>query len=147
MLTLIHAFALQNRFAPLPKDLHILFCSLATILFLILYFRYKRLSDLLWMIACDLTLILQFYGDKVTAFCIGICELILLCLIFCEFVKSKKAELAKKTAVKAAAKTDNSEEDDLKDIEKAVTSERSKLAPESGNDIISQAFDEEGPCK
>lgn len=147
MFTLLHGFALQNRFAPLPKNLHLLFCGLATVLFIILYLRYKKLNDILWLIVCDLTIILQFYGDKVTAFVIGICEVILLAVIFTEFVKNKKAEMAKKAAEKAAAQAEAPQEDDLKDLEKAVSSERSKLAPECSNDIISQAFDEEGPCK
>lgn len=146
MVTLLQAFALQNRFAPLAKNLHIIFCCLATVLFIILYFKYKKLSDALWLIACDLTIILQFYGDKFTAGVIGVCEIILLAFIFIEYLKTAKAERAKKAAEKSAENASN-EQDDLKDVEKAVKSERSKLASDSEDDIISNAFDDEGNAK
>lgn len=146
MLALFNNFALQNRFAPLPKSLHLAFCALASLLFIVLYLRHKRLNDLLWLIVCDLTLILQFYGDKTTALAVGICEVILLIFIFIEYLKNLKAAMAKKAAEKAAAQAEEDGEDDLKDIEKAVNQERSKLAPEGG-DIVSQAFDDEGPVR
>ena len=67
MLLLFKAMELQNRFAPLPQKLHIAFCVFATVFFIFCYLRYRRLSDILWMLICDITLILQFYGDKYTA--------------------------------------------------------------------------------
>ena len=77
MLLLFKAMELQNRFAPLPQKLHIAFCVFATVFFIFCYLRYRRLSDILWMLICDITLILQFYGDKYTALTVGVCEIIL----------------------------------------------------------------------
>lgn len=137
MLLLFKQAAIQNRFAPLSKNIHLLFCVFATILFLILYFRHKKIKDIFWMLACDMTAILQFYGDRLTAAVIGIFELVLLVLIFNEYRKEPKPDKKKK-------KKDGGDtsKDDRKDIEKAVKAERNRIPAEDG-DIVSQAFDNE----
>lgn len=136
---------MQKRFAPLPLNFHIVLCLVVTVIFILLYLRYHKVKDILWMVAFDMILILQFYGDEKTATVIGIFEIILLALIFKEYLKDLKELRAKKAAQKAAeeAAGDAAEEDDLGDVAKAVKAERSKLAPDSGTDMISQAFDNE----
>ncbi len=151
MTTLLFSFnmGIQKRFAPLPLNFHIMLCLAVSVIFILLYLRYHKVKDILWMVAFDMILILQFYGDERTAIVIGIFELILLTLIFCEYVKELKALKAKKAAEAAAEKAagenaeDAAEEDNLDDVAKAVKAERSKLAPDSGTDMISQAFDNE----
>mgnify|MGYP004723448069 FL=1 len=147
MTTLLFSFnmGLQKRFAPLPLNFHIVLCLAVSVIFILLYLRYHKVKDILWMVAFDMILILQFYGDERTAIVIGIFELILLTLIFLEYLKEQKALRAKKAAEAAAEKAagDTAEEDNLDDVAKAVKAERSKLAPDSGTDMISQAFDNE----
>lgn len=123
--------ALQSRFAPFPKKLHVIFCIIATVAFIIIYFRTRKISNLLWMIACDTMLILQFYGDKATVTVIGILEVIVFSAIFVLYLKDKKAKKA------GSPKS----EDGRDDLEKAIKAERSKLANDTKDDVISQAFD------
>ena len=129
--------ALQNRFAPLPMNLHIWFCGLATALFLVLFLRSKKMSNIYWLLICDATVILQWYGDPMTATAIGICEVVLFVLLILELKKEKKAEAA------LAEKADETAEtDDLKDIEKVVKNERKQIINEK-IDVIGEAFEVE----
>lgn len=142
MLLLFKTMELQNRFAPLPQKLHIVFCVFATVFFIFCYLRYRRLSDILWMIICDITLILQFYGDKYTALTVGICEIILFALMFLDYRKKKSAEKAAESESKRNEDSNGGKPDDLSDIEKAVRTERSKVV-KNDSDVISSAFDPE----
>ncbi len=142
MLLLFKTMELQNRFAPLPQKLHIAFCVFATVFFIFCYLRYRRLSDILWMIICDITLILQFYGDKYTALTVGICEIILFALMFLDYRKKKSAEKAAESESKRNEDSNGGKPDDLSDIEKAVRTERSKVV-KNDSDVISSAFDPE----
>lgn len=142
MTAVLFNMAIQNRFAPLPRSLHIAFCVIATILFAVIYFKYRNLKDILWLAVCDLTVILQFYGDKTTATVIGVFEVILLVMIYIEYLKECKIKKAKIAAEKASSQSQKPD-DGLEDVAKAVKQERAKLAPDSGSDIISQAFDNE----
>ncbi len=133
--------ALQNRFAPLPMNLHIGFCIIATALFLTIYFRSKKLSNIYWALICDATIILQWYGDPITAAGVGICEIALFVILILELRKEKKADAA--LAKEAANAEEISEpEDDLSDIEKVVKSERKQIANDK-TDVISEAFEDE----
>lgn len=138
MLIFMNNLGIQSRFAPLPKKLHLIFCVLATILFIVLYIRHRRIKDLLWLIVCDTTAILQFFGDKYTAFAVGVCEVILLAMIFFEHMKEKRNQKSDENNSKKDAHTD-----ELDDIAKAVKSERSKLSSDTPDDVISSAFDGE----
>lgn len=132
MLMFMH-MPLQSRFCPLPKGLHIAFCIFATVLFIAAYLRSKNLKDLLWLFVCDVTFVLQIYGDKYTAAAVAVCEIVLLAMIFVLYRKEKKA-----------AKKDGSEEkkdNELRDIEKCVKAERSKIMGKEKQDVISEAFD------
>lgn len=130
---------LQNRFAPLPMNLHIIFCILATALFLLLYFRTKKLSNIFWLLICDATIILQWFGDPVTAVGVGICEIVLFALLIVEMRKEKKAELSAK---KDSGNKGEEVEDDLSDIEKVVKSERKAIINEE-IDVIGEAFEDD----
>lgn len=142
MLLLFKAMELQNRFAPLPQKLHIAFCVFATVFFIFCYLRYRRLSDILWMLICDITLILQFYGDKYTALTVGVCEIILFAMMFLDYKKKKSAAKTAESEAKQPNESDGGKPDDLSDIQKAVRTERSKVVKDD-NDVISSAFDPE----
>lgn len=144
---ILAAMALRSRFAPLPTQVHILFCILATVLFITLYLYQRKLKDLLWLLVCDLPLILQFYGDEVTALVVGVCEILLLVMIFLEYLKERKLSRESAPSGESVSGEDSKEassDSGLSDLEKAVALERSKLAGKT-DDIISQAFDGEEP--
>lgn len=134
-MSVLTALALQSRFAPVPRGLHIIFCIFATILFIILYIRNKKLSDIYWLLICDTTLILQFYSDKITATVIGIFEVILLALVIIESHKEAKAMKSSEEPNKGDS------ESDIKELDELVKSERKAMLGESKVDIIADAFD------
>lgn len=141
---MLEALKLQNRFAPLPLEMHIAFCAVATVLFVILFLRHKRMSDLYWLLACDTTLILQFYYDPVTATAVGICEVVLLALIVWEGVKESKVKKAEKLAKKEAEKNG---EDEIDELDQLVKTERRAIMEENKVDVIGDAFDGEDAVK
>ncbi len=131
------AAVLQNRFAPLNLGLHIGFCVFGTLLFLVLYVRQKRLSDIYWMLILDSTLILQFFGDPITAIGVGLCEVLLIVLLVLETLKEKKA-------AKAAASDADTDMDELDEL---VKSERKAIMDDNKVDVIGDAFDGEDAVK
>lgn len=141
---MLEALKLQNRFAPLPLEMHAAFCAVATVLFLFLFLRKKRMSDLYWMLVCDTTLILQFYYDPATATAVGICEIVLLGLIVWEAVKEAKAKKAAKLAEKEAEKNSA---DEIEELDQLVRSERRAIMDENKVDVIGDAFDGEDVVK
>ncbi len=136
MINSLNVPVLQSRFAPLPMHLHIIFCVLATVLFIVIYLRNKKLSNIFWLLICDATLVLQWYGDKTTALGVGICEIVLFVLLVLELRKEKKAD-AEKTSEKNGDVVD-----ELKDIEKVVKNERKAIMNEEA-DFIDEAFEVE----
>ncbi|MCD7732572.1 MAG: hypothetical protein LUH56_03940 [Oscillospiraceae bacterium] len=141
-MNIILTAALQSRFAPLPKNMHIVFCIIATVVFVALYVRKRKMVDFLWLLVCDLPLILQFYGDSTTATVIGVCEVILLVAIFVFHLQDRKAARNQSEDDSQSDEGDGGDVDDLKDVEQAVKVERSKLAGNDADDnVIYQAFD------
>ncbi len=141
MINALNAPVLQNRFAPLSMNLHIIFCILATVLFIIIYLRTKKLSNIFWLLICDATVILQWFGDKTTALGVGICEIVLFAFLVLELRKEKKNDEA--DAKKASLNAEGIGEvlDELKDIEKVVKSERKAIIKEE-IDVIGEAFED-----
>lgn len=138
-MTFLAINVLQNRFAPLPLRLHVIFCVLSTLLFAFLYFRTKKMSNIFWLLICDATIILQWYGDPITATGVGLCEIVLFVLLIIEINKEKKAEIQAKKASDNEAKPI---EDDLSDIEKVMKNERKAIIKED-IDIIGEAFEDD----
>lgn len=141
---------LRSRFAPLPTGLHLGFCAFATVIFLLIYLRKKNLSSIIWMLICDATVILQFYGDSTTATAVGICEIILFAILakvsFSEHMAAraeKKAAEAAKAAAETSEDSTESEPDERDDIAKLVKAERQKLNADGKDDIISNAFEDD----
>ena len=134
---ILTVFQLQNRFAPLPRNLHIIFAVAATVLFLVLYLRNKKLSDLLWMLVLDTTVILQFFGDPITATAVGIVEVILIALLIWTTNKESKEEKARIAAEMAA------EADPMDELAELVKSERKAIIDDNKVDVIQDAFEGE----
>lgn len=126
-------FQLQSRFAPIPITVHIAFCILATLLFTVLYIRQRKIADFLWLIVCDIPLILHWYGDAQTAYTVLGCEIVLLFLIFIEWLKERKAkkEKAENAETTETAEADEPAEAVEEKTEEAQETEASVKAPET----------------
>ena len=136
----------------MPANLHFGFCLFATLVFVLIFLRRKTVSSIIWLLICDATAILQFFNDSKTATAVGICEIVLFAILayvsFGEWREHRR--IAAEKAAEEAEKVENDEEEadeapdpyDLSDIEKIIKNERSKLAGNSQNDIIGNAFEE-----
>ena len=116
---LAQLFQLQSRFAPIPITIHIAFCIFATALFTILYIRHGKIADFLWLVVCDIPIILHWYGDAKTAYTVLGCEVILLALIFIEWLKERKAQKEAPKAEKTEVPTPEATEEKAENVEKA----------------------------
>lgn len=83
---------MQNIYAPLPLSAHLVFCVLATLLYAVLFNRRGKKHYLIMMIAIDLTLMTQFWTDKMVIFALGIVELILIIMAIVLAVKANRAD-------------------------------------------------------
>lgn len=146
------AAALSSRFAPIPKDLHIGFCVFATVLFLIIFLRQRTVSSIIWALICDSTAILQFFDDSNTAFAVGLCEVLLFCILIWFSRKEwrereqrdaaeEALEIAEEVEVDPDGEGADRKPDDLEDIARLVRFERRRLA-DNDDDIIKNAFEE-----
>ncbi len=86
---------MQNIYAPLPLTAHLIFCTLATLLYATLFNRRGKKHYLVIMIAIDLTLMTQFWTDKVVIFALGFSEAVLLILAAALAIKSGREEKAR----------------------------------------------------
>ncbi len=133
MVLAAEAAQLRSRFAPMPPALHIIFCAVATVTFLAIYLRKKTLSSIIWLLICDATLILQLFGDSLTAAAVGICEIVL-------FIVLWKVSRDEK---KSARASENPPDDGREDIAKLVKAERKKINADGSDDVISNAFEDD----
>lgn len=131
----------RSRFVVLPMSLHLAFCAFTTAVFLILFFRGKKLSNLIWAIACDTTLILQFYNDKYTAGAVFICEVVLFAILAWLWFRDKKAAKLISATEEADDGGDTPKDDDLEDIAKLVKTERDRL--DNDGSVIDNAFEDD----
>ncbi len=69
---------MQNVYTPLPLSVHFVFCVLATILYLVQFYRKGASYYLILMSAVDLTIITQFWTSSVAICALGIAEAVLL---------------------------------------------------------------------
>lgn len=133
----------RSRFTPLPLNMHLWFCVYATVVFMIIFYRRKSVSSLIWALICDATLILQFYNDKYTAAAVFVCEVVMFAILAVLWVRDKKAAKLKAAAEESSEQPDESEkEDNLEDIAKLVKTERDRL--DNGGSIIDNAFEDDG---
>ncbi len=141
---LAQAIQLQNRFAPLPAKLHIIFALIATALLLVIYFRTKKISNILWALTLDATVILQFFYDPTTALAVGICEIMLIGLLIWQTYKEKKQDALLAEQAKSEAEVT---EQEIEELDKLVKSERKAIMDDNKIDVIGDAFDGEDTVK
>lgn len=143
MMSLLSASVLRSRFVVMPFMMHLGFCILATVVFVAIFLRKKTISSLIWLLICDSTLILQFFGDKSTATAVLICEIFLFIMLFWasanERIAAKKKKLREE---EEAAHPDAFLPEDLNDIDKLIKSETTNIADNS-NDVIHNAFEDD----
>lgn len=104
--------AMQNVYTPLPMNIHLIFCIIATIVYLAQYARKGAVHYLLLMVAVDLTFITQICTANAVIGCLFAAEVVLL---ICSGVFSYKFSKKQKSEEKAPA-ADN-EDDDFDDFE------------------------------
>lgn len=132
LLTNNNAAKLQNVYTPLPFRIHFVFCILATLLYLVQFYRKRSAYYLFIMAAIDLTFITQFWSSKPVIWGLGIAEIILIVLAAFSahrYNKKAKAENAEKDAQAAKVLAEKRE------AEKSFTEENKK--------IVDNAFDDE----
>lgn len=134
---------LRSRFTPMPMNLHLGFCIFATAVFLIIYFRRKTASSLIWATICDATLILQFYNDSKTALAVGICEIVLFAILIWVSLGEYKERKRKKSAKENGPGPEGEDRDDLSDIDKIVKSEMQNISDGGSEDVIRNAFEDD----
>lgn len=123
----------QNIHAPLPLTAHIIFCLIATALYIAQYKR-KELNYYIYLtIAVDLTLATQFFSQKYVIMALGVAEIILLVMAFVSQHNDKKQAkvLAEKKKQEEIMK--QGEDDGF-----AMTSQASKIS-----DVDFDDFDDE----
>lgn len=87
---------------PFPFNLHVIFCALALVFFIIMYSRRKRPYQIVFAIAIPLTLAIWISNNKGFFYAVGIVEVALIILAaVLTIIDNKK----KKSAVPAAEET------------------------------------------
>lgn len=123
---------LQNVYTPLPFRMHFVFCLLATLLYLVQFYRKRSAYYLLIMAAIDLTFITQYWTSKPVIWGLGIAEVILLVLAALSAYRYNKKIKAQNAQANAQ-------------LEKALTEkkEAEKTFAEENEKIVDNAFDDE----
>ncbi len=122
---------MQNVYTPLSLTAHLIFCFLATALYLTMYYRRGSVHYLLLMFAIDATIITQYWTSSAAITTLGIIEIILIgstIFFYIKYSKKLKAENAAKEAARKEA------EERAKAAEKADDEENGK--------IVDNAFDD-----
>ena len=124
---------MQNVYTPLPFKVHLIFCLLATILYIVQFYRKHSVYYLLIMAAIDLTFITQIWTNKPVIIGLFVAEVILILLaVISSFVHNKKI------------KAQNSEAIEKKKQELAHKKEIEEQDVENDKKIVDNAFDDEG---
>ncbi len=105
--------AMQNVYAPLPMNIHLIFCIIATIVYLTQYARKGAVHYLLLLLAVDLTFVTQICTANAVIGCLFAAEVVLL---ICSGVFSYRFSKKQKSAQKAPAAADG-KDDDFDDFE------------------------------
>jgi len=122
---------MQNVYTPLSFGVHLGFCIIATLLYLVLYYRKGSLHYLTLMFAIDLTFITQFWTSTAARVLLGIAEALLIgatIFFYIRFSRKLKAENAAREAARKAQ------------LEKAKSA--MKKDDEENSKIVDNAFDD-----
>ena len=113
------ATTVKSVYTPLSLGPHLVFCFIATLVYLALYYRRGSLHYLLIMFAVDATIITQYWTTTAAIVGLGVAEILLLgaavyfYIIFAkkERAKAKKKEAARKEAEEKAKAAKSAEKD------------------------------------
>ena len=103
---------LQNIYTPFPFTVHLIFCIIATIVYIAQYTRKKSIHYLLIMLAIDATFVTQICTSEIIITCLFILEaaLLIAAAIFShQYSKSLKAEKISSAEDKTDDNTENEE--------------------------------------
>lgn len=97
---------LKSVYTPLPLGAHFVFCVIATLVYLALYYRRGSLHYMLIMFAVDATIITQYWTSPAAIACLGVAEILLLgaaVYFYIGYAKKLKAQEKKKEAARKEA--------------------------------------------
>ncbi len=118
---------MQNVYTPLPFKMHFLFCIIATLLYLLQFYRKRSSYYIFIMCAIDLTFVTQYYTNKPVIIGLFVAEIILIiCAVISSHLYNKK--------IRAENAINQIESERQKEIEKAMTDNDKK--------IVDNAFDD-----
>lgn len=122
---------LQNVYTPLPFKIHFAFCIIATLIYLLQYYRKRSLYYIFIMFAIDLTFVTQYYTSKAAIIALFIAEVVLIALAVVFSYKYNKK-----------IKAENAAENAEKEKENAQKKEAEKAFSENEKKVIGNAFDD-----
>lgn len=123
---------LQNVYTPLPTKVHFIFCIVATLLYLLQFYRKRSVYYLLIMVAIDITFVTQYWTTKPVIIGLAAAEVVLIVLAVISSVLHNKK-------IKAA----NAERYEARRQEVFAQKEAEDAAAEEDKKIIDNAFDDE----
>lgn len=127
MLETLASSGMQNVYTPLPFKMHFIFCVIATLLYLVQFYRKRSLYYLFIMAAIDLTFVTQYYTTKPVIIALFVAEII---LIVCAVISSHKYN----KRIKAENAQKEKELAQKKEMEKAFSDNEKKF--------VNNAFDD-----
>ena len=123
---------LQNVYTPLPFNIHFGFCLIATLIYLVQYWRKRSAYYLFVMIAIDLTFVTQYFTSKPVIWVLAIAEvLLIIAAIVSAYLHNKKIKAEKAEEIEAEKQA----YENKKEAEKAQT--------EMDKQVVENAFEDE----
>ena len=123
---------LQNVYTPLPFNIHFGFCLIATLIYLVQYWRKRSAYYLFVMIAIDLTFVTQYFTSKPVIWGLAIAEvLLIIAAIVSASLHNKKIKAEKAEEIEAEKQA----YENKKEAEKAQT--------EMDKQVVENAFEDE----
>lgn len=123
---------LQNVYTPLPFNIHFGFCLVATLLYLVQYWRKKSAYYLFIMIAIDLTFITQYFTSKPVIWGLAVAEVVLIvAAVISAYLHNKKV------------KAENAEKFEAEKQAFENKKEAEKAQHENDKKVVDNAFEDE----
>lgn len=126
-----NATGMQNVYTPLPFKVHFIFCIIATLLYLVQFYRKRSAYYLLIMAAIDLTFVTQYWSGKPVIYALAAAEIVLIAAaVIASVMYNKKV------------KAENAEEIAQNEKEQEQKKAAEKLAAENDGKIVDNAFED-----
>lgn len=126
------AAGLQNVYTPIPTRVHFIFCLIATLLYLVQFYRRRSAYYLFIMAAIDITFITQYWTTRPVIIGLAIAEVVLIVLaVISSILYNKRIKLENAAAIEARIQEASAQ----KEAEEAAAKENKKF--------VDNAFDDE----